>query len=149
MIDPREMTELICSGDLEAVKSSLAEDPQILFRCIYRKSTPIHVACWSKQTEIVDELIHRNADVNSRGDRGQTPLHFAIFEAVPESAVIVQILLDAGADPSIADDSGMTPLAYAQFTVGDGGEYVLDILSKPSHSENFFNDTDTTSLFDA
>jgi len=49
-------------------------------------------------------------DVNMRGYRGRTALHYA---AALKQSTIVSMLLSAGAFPSPADDDGFTPLHRA------------------------------------
>lgn len=46
------------------------------------------------------------ADVNARGERGMTPLHYAVEQGHAE---LVQFLLAQGANKNLKDDNGDTP----------------------------------------
>jgi RNA polymerase primary sigma factor len=59
---------------------------------------------------VVRHHLHSGQDVNSRDDRGQTPL---IIAAAKGHAKVCSILLEAGADPSLCDSSGFTALDMA------------------------------------
>ena len=49
-------------------------------------------------------------DINTRGDEGETPLHWAVAS---NNAEIIQAMLDAGANPDMCNTSGETPLHIA------------------------------------
>ena len=49
-------------------------------------------------------------DINSKGNKGNTPLHFAVLA---DSWSICQILLDAGADLSIKNENDLAPIDLA------------------------------------
>ena len=55
---------------------------------------PLHWAA-SGDPAIVALLIEHGADVNVKGDRGHTPLHYAVRSGNPKNVVL---LLEAGAD---------------------------------------------------
>ncbi|WP_157803245.1 ankyrin repeat domain-containing protein [Stenotrophomonas maltophilia] len=59
--------------------------------------------------EIVKALVEAGADVNSKNDEGQTPLHYA-------SAENSEFLIDAGANVDAKDEMGNTPLHQAFFS---------------------------------
>lgn len=75
--------------------------------------------------EAIRYLIHHGADINSRDERGETPLHIACggkastnsnYIRRPSfwSANCVQLLLELGADPNALDQRGRTPLNLAK-----------------------------------
>ncbi|XP_014231263.2 ankyrin-1-like [Trichogramma pretiosum] len=77
--------------------------------------TALHLICKSLRyydlTKMILELIdekHRSAQVNSRDQMGNTPLHFA-SGAFGDNEVI-ELLLRHGADPNAANAEGLTPL---------------------------------------
>ncbi len=116
-------------GDLDTVKRLIDEDPQVVTETIETNDQPLHMACWQKYEAIVSLLINAGADVNSRGDFGQTPLHYAVFEGDEYSTPIVRLLLKAGADPNIVDKrSQSTPLKWAQREHHDGLEASIKLL---------------------
>jgi ankyrin repeat protein len=108
-------------GDLETVKKLVSENPEQVHETLDTDDQPLHIACWQKYETIVKFLIQAGADVNSRGDFGNTPLHYAVFEGDEYSTPIVRALLAAGADPNLTDKrSGSTPLKWAQREHHDG-----------------------------
>ncbi len=64
--------------------------------------TPLHLVSGWCDAEGVTALLAAGANVNARGDMGQTPLFCT------ESVRVVDLLLAAGADPSIIDEFGTT-----------------------------------------
>jgi cytohesin len=79
------------------------------------------------QTVVMAILLDHGADVNARGDRGFTPLHYAVAGNQTKS---VELLLAHGADVNAADDGGWLPLYYA---VKNGfGEVVQRFLDSSS-----------------
>lgn len=60
------------------------------------------------------KAIEQGADLASRGDRGDTPLHLVVRRArsLPE----IRRLLDGGADPNALNDRRQTPLMVALFS---------------------------------
>jgi ankyrin repeat protein len=62
------------------------------------------------QTEEINALLDRGADVNARDHNGWTPLMEAAFGGHADA---VQALLDRGADANAKDISGWTPLMEA------------------------------------
>ncbi len=55
-------------------------------------------------------LIEHGADVNARRDNGETALHWAVHNNLPD---VVAALLEAGADPNVQADEGYTPMHIA------------------------------------
>jgi ankyrin repeat protein len=108
-------------GDLQTVKQLIADDPNVVHESLETNDQPLHIACWQKFESIVRHLIQAGADVNSRGDFGATPLHYAVYEGDEYSTPIVKALLNAGADPNLTDSrSAATPLKWAQREHHDG-----------------------------
>lgn len=71
----------------------------------------IHYASYFNQKELVEKLIKRGANVNSRDSTGRTPLHDAASTNARDSA---ELLLDNGADFNIVDNFyGAKPLHIA------------------------------------
>ncbi len=119
-------------GDVETVKRLVSENPDVVNESLETDDQPLHIACWQKFETIVKVLIQAGADVNSRGDFGNTPLHYAVFEGDEYSVPLVKALLAAGADPNLTDKrSNSTPLKWAQREHHDGlGEAIRLLKSK-------------------
>ena len=91
------------AGAIDDVRRLLGESPSLLNRprpddgC-----SPLHLAAFSGQEDVVDELLQREADVDARDRFGSTPLHYAAFAGTSE---IARTLMTAGADPAARNDS--------------------------------------------
>ncbi|KAH9009933.1 ankyrin repeat-containing domain protein, partial [Lactarius deliciosus] len=72
--------------------------------------TPLHCAASDGRLEVARLLLERNAEVNSRDDRGATPLLSASQNGHRD---LVPLLLDHSADVRIRDYHGNTPLRSA------------------------------------
>jgi ankyrin repeat protein len=72
--------------------------------------TALHWASWGKNIELVELLLDKGADPNSKNENGDTPLHKACFENALE---ISKLLIERGADVDAKDVIGLTPLHWA------------------------------------
>lgn len=72
--------------------------------------TILMYASWVGNSEAVEYLISKKADVNAQDSIGATPLHLAIWKGHNSIAVI---LLEHGASPNAMSKDGMTPLDIA------------------------------------
>ena len=59
------------------------------------------------QTEVIELLIQKGADVNARNRNGTTPLHGAVFLGQTEA---VELLIQKGADANARTNERATPL---------------------------------------
>lgn len=84
--------------------------------------TPLHVAAYEGNREIVNLLISYNADVNAPNNIGATPLHWA---ALTNRKDIAQALIDAGAQVNAPTLQGKTPLRIAMEYQSRDAEEVL------------------------
>jgi len=71
----------------------------------------IIAAAANGNTETVQSLLNRGADINAKDSNGQTALMRAAYEGHLD---IVQLLLEYDADINITDEDGWTALQYAQ-----------------------------------
>lgn len=71
----------------------------------------LHIAARTGATEDIDVLLSCGADVNVRGDLGNTPLHQAAMFGKANS---VGKLLEYGADGDVLNEYGQTPADVAE-----------------------------------
>ena len=76
----------------------------------YKKSTPLHWACFSKAYECVDFLLNKGVEINTQDSSGFTPLHLAVISGITR---IVRFLLQNGALTNIKNEKGDTPITLA------------------------------------
>lgn len=67
-------------------------------------------------------LVENGANVNSKTNRGNTPLHL-----VGQNEVIVKLLLEGGALSDTKNQKGETPLSYAE---KGGNVRIVEIIEK-------------------
>ena len=81
----------------------------------HRQETPLHRATLSLRESLaeVSMLVQTGADVRSRDDVGNTPLHYAAGHASVDRCSVVQRLLQKGARPNEQNHAGQTPLHLA------------------------------------
>lgn len=115
-----EFCDLVESGDVNGVRRALAEDGALVHQAIAEGDQPLHLAAWQKHAGVVQLLLEMGADPNVQGDKGRTPLHYAVHEGDEASDPVVQLLLTHGADASIRDVARNTPAVWAikQFNFG-------------------------------
>lgn len=82
---------------------------------------PLHYAVKGRSENIVNLLIRFGADVNAKGQLGQTPLHLAAFKLN-----FTRYLLTAGANTEVQDENGDTPVHLAVLSLNqEDGPRVL------------------------
>lgn len=108
--DVRRFQMAAMKGELETVKTMLAESPELLQSKTKQGMTPLHAAAISRHTEVVAFLLESGANVNAVDAKGLTPLHGAVVRV---RSNVVEALLAAGADPNAKTKSGDTPLHKA------------------------------------
>ncbi|XP_054823421.1 uncharacterized protein LOC129321614 [Prosopis cineraria] len=98
------------SGDLNAVQSILRINPLAVNSRDRHSRTPLHLAAWSGQAEVVNYLCKNKADVGAAAMDDMGALHFAAQKGHLD---IVRALLSAGASVKASTRKGMTALHYA------------------------------------
>jgi ankyrin repeat protein len=80
--------------------------------------TPLHVALCAekdvpmeKRVGIIDMLIKAGSTINMQNEKGQTPLHIAVY--MENDVGIIQMLIDAGSDLNACNGNFETPLHMA------------------------------------
>lgn len=98
-------------GDVAAVSRFLDTDPALLHSTDDKGRTPLHLAAFNGQGEVVALLIRKGAEVDRRETHYDlTPLHMAAWKGQAEAA---RLLLEAGADINARERDNETPLFYA------------------------------------
>ena len=105
-----DLHEAAQAGDVDAVRSILAQDPYHVGRRQDGKLTPLHRAAAEGHGEIVEMLLQAAAAPNARDYGGSTPLHAAARGGHTDS---VRALLAHDARPSLINEVGDTPLHEA------------------------------------
>jgi ankyrin repeat protein len=113
------MTE---SADDALVTAVASRDPDGVRAAIQDGASPsaklgagsvLHIASLAGPLDVVKMLLEAGADVNSRGEGNETPLHFASCGRGDEAVAIVRHLMSCGADVNATDRKGQTPLDLA------------------------------------
>ena len=124
-------------GDVATVTRLLDEDPHAINARNELENQPLHDACWAKHPEVVRLLIRRGADVNARGDFGETPLHYAVRDGCPgpQAYEIAELLVASGADIEARDERlQQNPLGWALREFNDDLEPIIRMLLKRGSS---------------
>lgn len=106
-----KIIDAIRAGQIDMVEQSLKIDPSVINQKDERGFTPLIMATYVGQTEIVKLLIQNGADINQKGAQGNTALMGVCFKGSQEMA---RLLIDAGADIQIKNDMGMTAIDFAK-----------------------------------
>lgn len=100
------------AGANDRVLKLLRADPELAAAYSHDGWTPLHLACFFGQPEIVAALIAQGADVSARSQNPMqnTPLHAA---AAGRNQDAVRVLLEHGADVNARQHGGWTALQAA------------------------------------
>ncbi|CAD5195545.1 unnamed protein product, partial [Musa acuminata subsp. malaccensis] len=98
------------NGDLTTVESICNANPLAVNARDRHSRTPLHLAAWSGQTEVVRFLCKNKADVGAAAMDDTAAIHFAAQKGHLE---IIRILLSSGVSVRAANRKGLTPLHYA------------------------------------
>lgn len=105
-----EIHEAVHDNNLETVKALLNEDPTILNDRDADGMTPLNLAAFNGNYDIVKELLGRNADIHIGDIDNSKPIHLA---AISGNVRIAEALLASGAGVNEQDNHGATPLSFA------------------------------------
>ncbi|XP_011028018.1 PREDICTED: ankyrin-3-like isoform X2 [Populus euphratica] len=98
------------SGDMKAVESIVSSNPLAINSRDKHSRTPLHLAAWSGQAEVVSYLCKHKADVGAAAMDDMGAIHFAAQKGHSE---VVRTLLSSGASIKASTRKGLTPLHYA------------------------------------
>lgn len=86
-------------GDIEIVRTTLSEKPELLTQTDKYGNSPLHLAAYKGHTDVVQFLILQGADVNVRNNFGGTALLVASYAGQTD---VVKVLIANGADVNLA-----------------------------------------------
>ena len=96
-------------GDIETVKNIIGQHPDLINSFSVDGFSPLGLACFFGQLEIVKYFIKKGANVNQPSNNSfrVAPIHSACSISNYE---IVELLLKNGADANVKQQAGVTPL---------------------------------------
>ena len=89
-----------------------------------QKESPLHLAAYFGQKDIVELLIDKGADINTKNNNGSTPLHLAARFGQKD---VVELLLTKGADFKVQNNDSRTAIRLAK---ENGHPEVFELLLK-------------------
>ncbi|KAI3931187.1 hypothetical protein MKW92_050976 [Papaver armeniacum] len=98
------------TGDINAVQSIIASNPLAVNSRDKHSRTPLHLAAWAGNNEVVSYLCKNKADVRAAAMDDMGAIHFAAQKGHLE---VVRTLLSSGASVKSCNRKGLTPLHYA------------------------------------
>ncbi|WOH11583.1 hypothetical protein DCAR_0831073 [Daucus carota subsp. sativus] len=98
------------AGDLSGVQLICSTNPLAVNSRDKHSRTPLHLAAWAGQAQVVSYLCENKADVGAAAMDDMGAIHFA---AQKGHLKVVQILISSGVSTKSANRKGMTALHYA------------------------------------
>ncbi|KAK7871111.1 hypothetical protein R5R35_010472 [Gryllus longicercus] len=105
-----QLCEAAAEGRLSDVRRLIVSGADVNYTNQYG-STPLLIATYNAQVDVVSLLLQRGADVNAVNHNGCSAMLLAT--CWDRSGRCVELLVRAGADVNARDDNGTTPLHYA------------------------------------
>jgi len=100
----------LAAGDRQAVVNLLTTEPDLLRARDDEGDTCLHIVAREDDTDLLELLVKKGADINAKGRVQSTPLGTSLAHNKPKAA---EWLIDKGADVRAADSNGKTPLLHA------------------------------------
>jgi len=100
----------LAAGDRQTVVNLLTTEPDLLRARDDEGDTCLHIAAREDNTDLLELLVKKGVDIDSKGRLGSTPLGTSLAHNKPKAA---EWLLAKGADVRIGDSNGKTPLLHA------------------------------------
>jgi ankyrin repeat protein/L-ascorbate metabolism protein UlaG (beta-lactamase superfamily) len=153
-VSASEIHDACYEGDLDTVRSLVAEDQERVSERNERNEMPIHVAAAGGHIEVVRFLVEHGVPVDAGDNENSTALDVAAIFGHEELA---RMLVANGADPAHSDVNGMTPLHFAcyngnasigAFLIEQGASPTATTVSgsTPLHGAAFDGDIDCMTL---
>lgn len=110
--------DAVLKGKAKAVRQLISRGADLNLKSMGRKVAPLSWAVSAKNINMVRLLLELGADINVRDSAGNSPLHYAFYDAfgnqdsrsTPEKLDIVELLIQSGCDVNAENDLGTTPL---------------------------------------
>jgi hypothetical protein len=110
MVAPTSLHAVVAKGDFESTRKLIEQGADIEAKDPGTGASVLHYAVMRGTPEILQLLLAKGVDVNSRTRNGTTPLHTAVLYNRYE---VAEMLLKKGAEVDAKSSSGATPLAIA------------------------------------
>jgi ankyrin repeat protein len=123
----KDELDIFSYGSIKAVKKLLDQGFDINKRHPKTGETPLIYACVGRRADIVELLIAKGANVNSKSVYGGTALTSAVYR---ENVPITKMLLKAGAKVNFHGNRGYTPLMMAVAGETPEAPELVDLLLK-------------------
>ena len=107
---PLTLHSVVAKGDFENARKLVEQGADLEAKDPGTGASVLHYAVMRGNPEILQFLLGRGVDINSRTRNGTTPLHTAVLYNRYE---VAEMLLNKGADVGAKSTSGATPLAIA------------------------------------
>jgi len=109
-INTSDLFEACRSGDKLSVESLVDNDPGVIHLTDPKGYTPLIIAVYNNQPEVVEYLLRRGARTDMHDQSGNTALMGVCFRGYKN---IVVMLIDAGVDIDQRNHQGATALTFA------------------------------------
>lgn len=138
-----ELIKAVELNDINKIKTLIKADHNLDIQDL-RGRTPMMIATYNNEPEIVQLLIHAGADVNIQDDMKNNPFLYAASKGYIH---IVRLTIKGGADPTITDRYGGTALIPA----AEHGymDVIKEILTTTKINVNHVNNLGWTALMEA
>lgn len=104
-----DLFDIFRNGSVDMITEVVKDDPDFIHRKNKDGYSPLILACYSGNIEVVRYLVEHTKDING-GSKYGTPLMAASVKGYEK---IVALLIEKGADVNAADPNGTTALHYA------------------------------------
>ena len=110
LVAPTSLHGLVAKGDFDGARKAIEQGADLEAKDPGTGASVLHYAVMRGNPEILQLLLSKGVDVNSRTRNGTTPLHTAVLYNRYE---VAETLLNKGAEVDAKSSSGATPLAIA------------------------------------
>lgn len=107
--DPNDIFDACRQGNIEKVKELYEENPDVITTSDFKGFTPIVLATYNNQPEVVDFLLEKGAKIDSE-DGENSALMGVAFKGYTE---IARKLIETGANVNQRNANGATALTFA------------------------------------